>query len=213
MQSVLVIDFLSENLSIIEKILKPKFNILRARSVEGALEIIADSKPDVLLINYVIPGSSGVEVLEKILVAENGFLTLMMSNAKDIEIISDAILHGFDGFIKIPVELKKFEAQLKKAKEIHKMRRDAGNYLKVKATKAMSITFAHYTRNLLTPLIGYMPHIKSDISDNIYNIFEKNLNRINKLTYKLDDLLEKGELVEYSYTDGSKFYDIDFDDD
>jgi response regulator RpfG family c-di-GMP phosphodiesterase len=211
MESVLIVDFLKETLTITENILKPDFTVLTAQTPQDAAEIIAESKPDIVLINYIVPGSNGVNVLKELSKRKKNFLAIMMTNVKDMEVVVDAISHGFDGFVKIPVELERFELQLKRARDIYQMRIDASNYTKVKATKAMSITFSHYTRNLLTPPIGYLSTIKELLPEAVYNVFDNNLNKINELTYKLDDLLEKGELNETSYADETEFYNLMLD--
>jgi CheY-like chemotaxis protein len=231
-ESVLLVDFVKENLLLTKDILRSKFEVFTADTEKKALKILADyrsgylskktstpaksqetTKPLIILINYVIPNSSGVKALNKL--TENGkdFLAMMMTNMKDMEIVVDAISHGFDGFVKIPVDLEKFEEQLEKAKKIYQIRIDADNYLKVKATKAMSITFAHYTRNLLTPLIAYLVNIEGNVPENIYKVFKKNLKKINELTYKIEELLKKGVLNEYTYPDKTEFYDLKLDDD
>ena len=235
MESILLVDFIKENLDVTQEILKPKFEVFTAGSIQKAAKIIDGysnksqeelpkkvsfasnksphvTKPLIVLINYIIPGSSGVKVLNKLASKGKYFLAMMMTNVKEMEVVVDAISHGFDGFIKIPVELEMFEEQLEKAKKIYQLRIDADNYLKVKATKAMSITFAHYTRNLLTPLIAYLTSLKEEIPDNIFKVFSKNLKKINELTYKVEELLEKGVLNEFQYPDKTEFYSLELED-
>ncbi|MFC1855021.1 response regulator [Thermodesulfobacteriota bacterium] len=213
MQSLLIVDFLEENLTLAENMLKAQFNVFLADSCERAVEVQKEHNPDIALINCIIPGSSGVKVLSALTKSEKDFVAIMMTNLKDIEMISDAILHGFDGFIKIPVELDIFVNQLEKAKKIHLLRCNANNFLKAKATKAMSVTFAHYTRNLLTPLIGYLSTLKEALPERVYTSYSKNLYKINKLTHKIEDMLENGDLQEFAYTDKTEFYNIDLDSD
>ena len=183
MKTVLVVDFVEENLTIVRDVLMPDYRVLLADSVDEAIRLRHEYKPDIVMINYVIPNTNGVDILKKLSHEKNDFLAILMTNIKEMDFVVDAVLQGFDGFIKIPVDNEKFHEKVKKAKLIHQMRVDAGNYLKTKATKAMSITFAHYTRNLLTPLLGYLPKIKNDIDESIYEAFDESFNKINKLSF------------------------------
>ncbi len=213
MKSVLIVDFFKENLQLTRGILKPKYEVYTADSLKSAIDVIVTRKPDVVLINYIIPGTGGVTILNSLQRRrKKDFLAIMMSNVKDMDIVVDAVLRGFDGFIKIPVAIEKFGEQIKKARKIHKMRSNANKYIKSRALKTLSITFAHYTRNLLTPLIGYLSKLQGNVPDNIYNIFSDGFSKINKLTYKMEEMIRKGEFNERSFSDNAFFFDLELDD-
>ncbi len=219
---LLLIDSIEETLLVSQAILEPAFNVHIADSAEAALKLLDPKlaahgkplQPDIVLINSIMVNDTGAKVLQTINEQiDSNFIAMLMTSAKDVYYAVDSVLHGFDGFIRMPIELGAFFEQLEKAKIIHEMRLHSVQYQKLKATKAMSVTFSHYTRNLLTPLLGYLPKIKNDIPPEIYKIFSTNLNKINKVTFQIDELTQNGNFKEFSYADKTEFYTLKLDDD
>lgn len=64
---VLVVDDIPLNVLLIEKMLSPfKFNILKANSGEKAMEKIENDKPDIILLDLMMPGMNGYDVIEAV---------------------------------------------------------------------------------------------------------------------------------------------------
>ena len=63
---ILVVDDEELYTSILEYVLSPSYDIITAESGEKALEIAANSKPDLILLDAVMPDISGFEVLKKL---------------------------------------------------------------------------------------------------------------------------------------------------
>ena len=65
--SVLIVDEIPINVTLIEKMLKPfHFVIEKANDGQTALDIVADNKPDLILLDLMMPGINGYDVIKQL---------------------------------------------------------------------------------------------------------------------------------------------------
>ena len=65
--SVLIVDDIPINVTLIEKMLKPfHFVIEKANDGQTALDIVADNKPDLILLDLMMPGMNGYDVIKQL---------------------------------------------------------------------------------------------------------------------------------------------------
>lgn len=65
--SVLIVDDIPINVTLIEKMLKPfHFVIEKANDGQTALDIVADNKPDLILLDLMMPGVNGYDVIKQL---------------------------------------------------------------------------------------------------------------------------------------------------
>ena len=65
--SVLIVDHIPINVTLIEKMLKPfHFVIEKANDGQTALDIVADNKPDLILLDLMMPGMNGYDVIKQL---------------------------------------------------------------------------------------------------------------------------------------------------
>ena len=65
--SVLIVDDIPINVTLIEKMLKPfHFVIEKANDGQTALDIVADNKPDLILLDLMMPGMTGYDVIKQL---------------------------------------------------------------------------------------------------------------------------------------------------
>jgi two-component system response regulator AtoC len=116
--SVLVVDDEELTLRTISRGLRGEnFEVLTARSGEDALRIFAEEKPDLTLLDIVLPGIDGVEVLRRVKQANPGAIVLMMSAYHMVDRAVEAMkLGAFDYLIK-PFHLADLIATLQRACE------------------------------------------------------------------------------------------------
>ena len=65
--SVLIVDDIPINVTLIEKMLNPfHFVIENANDGQTALDIVADNKPDLILLDLMMPGMNGYDVIKQL---------------------------------------------------------------------------------------------------------------------------------------------------
>src|SRR5574341_489890 len=102
---ILVVDDDPVNLEFIASLLRKDYEIITARNGIEALEKIRSGKPDIVLLDIMMPGMSGYEVCEKIKQQDTTrFMPVVMVTAfSDLEYKIKAIEVGADDFLTKPI--------------------------------------------------------------------------------------------------------------
>src|SRR5579885_806799 len=121
--SVLVVDDEELTLRTVSRGLRQEgFDVFTAASGEDALRIFADDKPDLTLLDIVLPGIDGVEVLRRMKQANSASIVLMMSAYHMVDRAVEAMkLGAFDYLIK-PFHLADMISTLHRASEMLALR-------------------------------------------------------------------------------------------
>ena len=121
--SVLVVDDEELTLRTISRALREEtFDVCTATSGEEALKIFGEDKPDLTLLDIVLPGIDGVEVLRRMKQANPGAIVLMMSAYHMVDRAVEAMkLGAFDYLIK-PFHLADMIGTLRRASEMLALR-------------------------------------------------------------------------------------------
>ena len=121
--SVLVVDDEELTLRTISRGLREEgFEVFTAATGEEALKIFTDEKPDLTLLDIVLPGIDGVEVLRRLKQAYPAAIILMMSAYHMVDRAVEAMKAGaFDYLIK-PFHLADMIATLRRASEMLTLR-------------------------------------------------------------------------------------------
>ena len=112
---VLIVDDTEANVDILVDALGDEYDVAVAIDGESALEIVADDKPDLILLDIMMPGMSGFEVCEK-LKADDGtrdipvmFLTGKTDTADKVK----AMAMGAVDFITKPINIPDIQKRVK----------------------------------------------------------------------------------------------------
>lgn len=108
--SVLVVDDISLNILLIEKMLKKfGFEIRKANNGSQALEAIAERQPHLVLLDIMMPGMSGYEVLQKVreTKSKEELPIVMLSALSANDDVSKAIRLGANEFLTKPVVMER----------------------------------------------------------------------------------------------------------
>lgn len=92
--SVLYVDDESPNLSAFKANFRRNFEVFLAESAEKALEIIQTSKIDVVITDHMMPGTSGVDLLEMLKTEHPAICRILITGCSDINIVIEAINRG-----------------------------------------------------------------------------------------------------------------------
>lgn len=115
---ILIVDDSKLNLTIARNILSEnniKCEILLANNGEEALKIIEEKHVDIVLLDIVMPGISGVETLKiiKSNKKHKNVNVVMLTSLTDMNIIKECFEHGASDFINKPIEPIEFIARIK----------------------------------------------------------------------------------------------------
>ena len=102
-KKVLVVDDAAIVLRNVKAMLDDKYEVLLAKSGEKALEVIADQMPNVVLLDYSMPGMDGKETFKKIReMVGNAIPVIFLTGAKDRHTIVEVLAEKPAGYILKP---------------------------------------------------------------------------------------------------------------
>ncbi|PYX89623.1 MAG: DNA-binding response regulator, partial [Acidobacteria bacterium] len=121
--SVLVVDDEALTLRTVSRGLREEgFEVFVASSGEEALKIFHEEKPDLTLLDIVLPGMDGVEVLRQIKAASPASIVLMMSAYHMVDRAVEAMKLGAYDYLVKPFHLADMIATLRRATEMLSLR-------------------------------------------------------------------------------------------
>ena len=147
---VLIVDDIPYNVEILETTLEDKYILATASSGEEALEIIPQFRPDLVLLDIMMPGIDGYEVCRRLKANDQfNFIKIILVTGKAlVEERLKGYEVGADDYVTKPFVLKELEAKikvflnLKRSNEIDRLKTD------------LLVLFAHETRTPLNGIIG-----------------------------------------------------------
>lgn len=107
---ILIVDDIPLNVLLIDKMLaKFKFNVLKANSGADALKIIDEEKPHVLLLDLMMPGIDGYQVIEQVrkTISSEELPIVVLSALNSNDDVNRAMALGADEFITKPVMMER----------------------------------------------------------------------------------------------------------
>src|SRR5499427_7188915 len=112
---ILIVDDLPQNVRLLEAVLSPHgFRVVTASSGQEALDVLSKERPDVVLLDVVMPGIDGYEVCRRIREdPATAFLPVIMITASGEEQKICAIESGADDFINKPFDQAELLARVR----------------------------------------------------------------------------------------------------
>lgn len=107
---VLIVDDIPLNILLIDKMLtKFKFQVLKANGGETALEIIKNDKPNIVLLDLMMPGMDGYQVIENVrqTITNEEMPIIILSALNSNDDVSRAMALGADEYITKPVMMER----------------------------------------------------------------------------------------------------------
>ena len=115
---VLVVDDEPIQIETIGRGLQSKgYDVIKAMNADEALSIIRDDKPriDLVITDYSMPGTNGLELLKKIRETHQTLPAIMMTAYSDKELVIDALHHRCDSFLEKPFTLEELMRETERA--------------------------------------------------------------------------------------------------
>jgi signal transduction histidine kinase len=172
------------------------FEVEAAETGEKALELVHQRAPDILLLDYKLPGISGLDVLEKVNPQETGMLIIMITAYASLETAVTAIKRGAYDFLAKPFTPDELRATVKKASESLILAREARRLAQEKRRVRFEFisVVAHELKAPLSAIEGYLQVIKNrcsgDSLDAYTHIIERCLIRGEYMRKMITDLLD-----------------------
>ncbi len=152
-QSVLIVDDSPVNIQVLNEILHNDYRVFFALSGKEALEIIAHKKPDIILLDIMMPEMDGYEVCRRLKVEEDtkGIPIIFISAMSSEENETRGLELGAIDYITKPVSPPIVMARVKNHLEL-KRYRDSLTKLSLAAVRAKNEFLSNITHELRTPL-------------------------------------------------------------
>lgn len=112
---VLIVDDTEANVDILVDALAEDYDIAVAMDGESALEIVEDDKPDLILLDIMMPGMDGYEVCEKLKAddATKGIPIMFLSGKTDAADRQKAMAMGAVDFVTKPIDVPDIQQKVK----------------------------------------------------------------------------------------------------
>lgn len=204
MQStILIVDDVPENISTLFHFLDiHDFEVLVARDGESAIELIDYQRPDLILLDVMMPGIDGFETCLRL--KKN-------PNTKEIPVIfmtalADTLdkVKGFEigavDYITKPIQQQEVLARINTHITIYKLKQQL--QAKNKELEAFSYTVAHDLKNPINDLISMSDLLKTLYSDDLNHQGKKCLEQILTSSYKMVDIINALLLLANVSTQG-----------
>ena len=101
--------------SVSERLQRGGYEVLTAESGEQALESIAASPPDLVLLDVKLPGIDGVQALQRALELHPEMAVVMMSAHSTVDVAVEAMKHGAVDFLVKPFPFQALDAAVERA--------------------------------------------------------------------------------------------------
>ena len=126
---ILIVDDEPFNLDLLEQELSDlSYAVVRAETGAAALTQIDKVAPDLVLLDYLMPGMNGIEVLQTIRKTQNDLPIVMITAYGTIDLAVEAIKAGADDFITKPFDPEHLALVVRKNLERAKLRSDVQFY-------------------------------------------------------------------------------------
>lgn len=114
---ILVVDDIATNIALVKAMLRNKnYEVISAQSGAQALKIAGEKRPDIIILDIMMPGMDGYEVLARLRSNEEtkDIKVIMLSAISKEEDIQKAMELGADDYITKPIVVKKLHDALGK---------------------------------------------------------------------------------------------------
>jgi len=172
------------------------FTVEQAADGEEALEKINTSAPDILLLDYKLPGISGLDVLEQISSKQSDMLTIMITAYASLETAVTATKRGAYDFLAKPFTPEELKNTIRKAASrliLTKQARKLADEKRKVRFQFISV-LAHELKSPLAAIEGYLQIVKSHANGEELpaydHIIDRSMIRLDGMRKLIIDLLD-----------------------
>jgi signal transduction histidine kinase len=172
------------------------FVVDQAESGEEALEHIARTPPDILLLDHKMPGISGLDVLDRLVDGQVDVLTIMITAYASIETAVSATKRGAYDFLAKPFTPDELKSTIRKAAARLILAKQARKLAEEKQQVRFEFirVLAHELKSPLNAVAGYLEliqkHSLGDCLTDYNEMLDRSLLRIDGMKKLIHDLLD-----------------------
>jgi len=173
-----------------------RFDVEGAGTGEEALERIAAAQPHILLLDYKLPGASGLEVLDRVAERQGEMLTIMITAYASLETAVSAIKRGAYDFLAKPFTPDELKMTIRKAAGRIILAQQARKLAQEKRQVRFQLisVLAHELKAPLAAVEGYLRILKDRSAGNdeatYQHMIERTLIRTEGMRKLIADLLD-----------------------
>ncbi len=190
---------------------KNKFNIIISESGEKGLEVIAKAKPDIILLDSLMPEVDGNEILRGLRKRYNAIelpILMVTVKSKSSDIVESLSL-GANDYITKPVDFDVALMRINTHLKIAELSQSLGKLKELEAVNAMIATYNHEINNPLSVALGALRRLEGVGPSAEYEKVERALWRITSIVKAIKDVTKNGNIEFSAYTEKSKIIKID----
>ncbi len=188
------------------------FVVKQAASGQEALEEIAREKPDLVLLDVLMPGLSGLDVLRTLrqIHQATSLPIIMVTALESVGDITRALREGANDYIAKPVELDIAIARISTHITIANLHRENMARSELEAIHAMIVTYNHEINNPLTVALANLEMMSRSPDPVHAERVRGALMRIAAITRQISQIREKGVAYE-TYMNSAKMLKLSKD--
>ncbi len=215
MGKILVVDD-DPNIALLIKMTLAKklsYDIEIAESGEQAIDLINENAPEIILLDVMMPGISGIEVCQIIKSREETkyIPVIMLSARREAEDMIKGMEAGAADYIIKPFNPEELLARVRVHLRIKELEKEATDKRQLEAIIKMSVTLQHEINNPLTGVLGNLELLqnRNEMSD---EEMDELLSVVYKSSLKIKELVKQmghlGKVVSTAYMNDDEMIDL-----
>jgi DNA-binding response OmpR family regulator len=215
MSTIMIVDDDANMRLLVEMALRRNgdYRILSCASGEAALQMIKEEKPNLVLLDIMMPGMNGFDVCKAIKSSEETkFISvIIISSLRDVNDKLKGMETGADDYIVKPFNPDELFGRIKARLRIQELETELVKSKQLETALSMLVTLQHEINNPLAGIMGNAESLQewrtlppSEVDNSISAVFEQS-KRIRDVVQKLSSIRK---VVESTYIGDTKMIDI-----
>lgn len=209
MSRILIVDDDTFSLKVVSKRLQANgYDVETAQSGPECLELVAQSEFDLIIMDYVMPGMSGIEVVEIIRKDKNSFELpiIMLTSKNSSDNLVESLKRGANDYLTKPVNIDIAVARIKLHINLKELNTQNMQQKQAVTIATLITTLNHEINNPLAIALG---HLNLGFERMTPERFEK----VVKALYRIADLVKEVQNIttnskQVTYSDDTTMYEI-----
>ena len=169
-----------------------EYRVLTADCAESALEVLAgEDAVDIVLTDVMMPGLSGLELLQQIKEQQPDLAVILMTGYSDKDLILEALKAGADDFINKPINLLQLSTTVEKVLDKQRIRQELSNLKQLDKLKSDFLgLISHKLKTPATAISLFIQNIADGIESPRDENFRQMLAMVQSETVHLEQLIQ-----------------------